>query len=202
MQRLNLVVLSIVYLIVSASAIVAQDGKYRITSGREVISECYGYSFRVSDGWTIFPNPVPLISTASLDELSGGELIPVGKATISFLPVPVDKRVISIDEAIKLDNRAADHDSLIKKTILLPSSTEATGGVAVSFDEDPGNGEPFVHVSKLYMKFHGRVASFVLLYRKGDKKAATYERDLLATLKSFGPLYGPSGQDGGCKSSQ
>jgi hypothetical protein len=176
----------------------AQEGRYRITSGGEVVSEYYDYSFRVPDGWNLIPNPAPLVSTMSMDQIRGDELIPPGQAQISFLATLPDQRVHSITEAISLDRRAANPNTVAAKKVVVPVRAHVEEAVAVSFDEDPGNGEAFLHYSKIYMNFGGRIAAFTLTYRKGDLKTSEYERNLGAIVSSFGRLGGPSAPDAKC----
>ncbi len=136
------------------------------------------------------------------DKLRGDELTPSGGAEITFLPTPTDGRVTSVQEAINQDRRGAYQGHLQAKPIQTQDSPEATPVLAIAFDQDPGNGEPFLHYSKIYMKYRGRVAAITLMYRKGDKKAASYERDLLSVFRSFGPLTGPTALDGGCRTAR
>jgi len=174
------------------------EGSYRITSGREIVSEYYDYSFRVPRGWTIVPNAVPLLSTMSLTEIRGDELIPRGKASISFVPSPSDDRIVTIPQAIAADRRMGYPHPIATRSVVMPLAAHVANAIAVSFYSDTGDEEWPIHESNVYMDFGGRVAAFTLNYRKGDPKSAQYERDLRSILSSFGRLGGPSAPDAQC----
>ena len=68
----------------------------------------------------------------------------------------------------------------------------------MSFDSIGSREGVWEHNVIVYLAFSGRLAFFAMMYQKGDPKAKAYERDLLAMVRSFGPLYGPSAPDGEC----
>ena len=91
-----------------------------MTTGREIISECYGYSFQVPRSWRIYPNPVPLISTGTPQQVRGDSLTPMGVADISF--VPEDETAHSIAGATEWDRKSAHTGSFAARPLQLATA--------------------------------------------------------------------------------
>ena len=94
-----------------------QGGNYRVTDRREIISECYDYSFRLPDKWYISAsNPAPFMFNFPPQKLvSAGVGIPRGGATVSMVADTESHDVGSVERWIELD-RAAHRFSSVRTT--------------------------------------------------------------------------------------
>ena len=179
---------------VIGAAAFPQAGNYRITDAREVVSERYGYAFRLPDRWYISAsNPTPYFFTFSPELLGTFNYgVPAGSADMAV--VKDSHEVGSIDRWMDLD-RVAHHNFSSTRNLPLPPHTRITRAVQAVWFEDDGdaNHKIITRTTAVYFELRKQVFAIFLRYNANDPNGGKYETTLKGVLESFRPLDGPGG---------
>jgi len=171
-------------------------GSYRVTDAHEVVSFCYGYSFKLPMAWMVYVKSnvpyffvPPAKATIDIGDSDVG-------ADITIIPDAESHQLGSVDKWMMMD-QAAHGFILTRKLTPLPATT-ISEAVEAMYKRDIGDapGKVVIGTTTIYFRFGKNIFAAILRYNMRDPNRQKYEATLIAVLQSFRPLYGEG--DGSC----
>lgn len=162
---------------------------------KRILSKKYGFSLEQPQGWraAVGANTeLPLFANFPWSRLQGNAILPSGGATIHILAedeLSGQHHDHTLEEWAEFDERGAARNTITRRELSLPPSTEISRIMIIGFDgSTESTSEQRQHDLAAYWEFRGKRFATHLFYVLGDPKAKEYNAIMIKLMRSIRPL--------------